>query len=71
MPQTNHNTQVAIYARVSTRDKQDVQNQLGELRQWTKKMGYKIYQRLMKRFKFPGLPPQFLPERQNLGTNSR
>jgi len=43
MPQTNHKTQVAIYARVSTRDKQDVQNQLRELRQWTKKMGYKIY----------------------------
>ncbi len=43
MPQPNHKTQVAIYARVSTRDKQDVQNQLRELRQWTKKMGYKIY----------------------------
>ena len=43
MPKSNHKTQVAIYARVSTRDKQDVQNQLRELRQWTKKMGYKIY----------------------------
>jgi len=29
--------------RVSTKDKQDVQNQLRELRRWTKKMGYKIY----------------------------
>ncbi len=44
MPQTNHITQVAIYARVSTKDKQDVQNQLRELRRWTKKMGYKIHQ---------------------------
>jgi len=44
MPQTNHKTQVAIYARVSTKDKQDVENQLRELRRWTKKMGYKIYQ---------------------------
>ena len=43
MRQTNHKTQVAIYARVSTKDKQDVQNQLRELRRWTKKMGYKIY----------------------------
>ena len=44
MPQTNHKTQVAIYARVSTKDKQDVENQLRELRSWAKKMGYKIYQ---------------------------
>jgi len=44
MPQTNHKTQVAIYARVSTKDKQDVENQLRELRRWAKKMGYKIYQ---------------------------
>ncbi len=43
MPQTNHKTQVAIYARVSTKDKQDAENQLRELRRWTKKMGYKIY----------------------------
>jgi len=44
MVQPNHKIQVAIYARVSTKDKQDVQNQLRELRRWTKKMGYKIYQ---------------------------
>jgi len=44
MPQSNHKTQVAIYARVSTKDKQGRPNQLRELRRWTKKMGYKIYQ---------------------------
>ena len=44
MPLSNHKTQVAIYARVSTKDKQDAENQLRELRRWTKKMGYKIYQ---------------------------
>lgn len=43
MPQTNHKTQVAIYARVSTNDKQNVQNQLMEL-SWTKRMGYQVYQ---------------------------
>ena len=43
MTQTNHKTHVTIYARVSTKDKQDVQNQLRELRCWTKMMGYKIY----------------------------
>ncbi len=43
MSQTNHKTQAAIYARVSTKDKQDIQNQLRELRRWAKKMGYKIY----------------------------
>ena len=44
MTPMNNKTQVAIYARVSTKEKQDVQNQLRELRRWTKKMGYKIYQ---------------------------
>ena len=44
MPQTNHKTQVAIYARVSTKDKQDADNQLRELRRWSRKMGYKIHQ---------------------------
>ena len=39
MPQTKHKTQVAIYARISTKDKQDVENQLRELRHWTKKNG--------------------------------
>ena len=43
MPQTKPKIQVAIYARVSTKDKQDVENQLRELRRWTKKMGYEIY----------------------------
>lgn len=43
MRQTNHKTNVAIYARVSTKAKQDVENQLRELRSWTKKMGHKIY----------------------------
>ena len=28
---------------MSTKDKQDVENQLRELRRWAKKMGYKIY----------------------------
>ena len=37
-------SKVAIYARVSTKDKQDVNNQLRELRSWTKKMDYTIYQ---------------------------
>ncbi len=32
MPQTKPKIQVAIYARVSTKDKQDVENQLRELR---------------------------------------
>ena len=44
MTSKNHKTQVATYARVSTKDKQDVANQLRELHTWTKKMGYKIYQ---------------------------
>ena len=43
MTKSNHKTQVAIYARVSSKDKQDVENQLRELRSWTKKMGHKIY----------------------------
>jgi len=43
MPQTDNKIQIAIYARVSTKDKQDVQNQLRELRRWTKKMAYKVY----------------------------
>ena len=43
MPQSNHKTQVAIYARVSTKDKQDVTNQLRELRHWCRKMNYKVY----------------------------
>jgi len=43
MSQTSHEAKVAIYARVSTKDKQDVENQLQELRLWTEKMDYKIY----------------------------
>ena len=34
---------VAIYARVSTKEKQEVENQLYELRRWCRKMGYKVY----------------------------
>ena len=34
---------VAIYARVSTQDKQDITNQLRELRQWVGRMGYKVF----------------------------
>ena len=43
MSQTNHKTQVGIYARVSTKDKQDVENQLRELQRWVKSKGYKVY----------------------------
>ena len=39
----NPKIHVAVYARVSTKDKQDVENQLRELRLWVRKMGYKIY----------------------------
>ncbi|MCH8957534.1 recombinase family protein [candidate division KSB1 bacterium] len=42
-PKPTTKPKIAIYARVSTKDKQDVQNQLRELRRWAKKMGYKIY----------------------------
>lgn len=34
---------MAIYARVSTKDKQDVANQLHELRAYCKRMGFEIY----------------------------
>ena len=34
---------VAIYARVSTKEKQEVENQLHELRTWCKRMGYNVY----------------------------
>jgi len=44
MSKTKAKTLVAIYARVSTKDKQDVTNQLRELRQWVKRMGYAVYQ---------------------------
>ena len=44
MTENNSKIQVAIYARVSTKGKQDVENQLRELRRWAKKMGYKIHQ---------------------------
>ena len=44
MSQIHHQTQIAIYSRISTKDKQDVLNQLRELRRWAKKMGYKIHQ---------------------------
>jgi len=43
MSQENNKTQVAIYARVSTKDKQDVGNQLRELRSLCKKKDYTIY----------------------------
>lgn len=43
MDRSNNKTLVAIYARVSTKNKQDVTNQLQELRHWCKKMGYTIY----------------------------
>ena len=34
---------VAISARVSTKEKQEVENQLHELRTWCKRMAYNIY----------------------------
>jgi DNA invertase Pin-like site-specific DNA recombinase len=43
MSTLNHKTKVALYARVSTKDKQDVDNQLIELRRWVKNNGYKIH----------------------------
>lgn len=42
--QKNKKILVAIYARVSTKDKQEVQNQLRDLRQWCQRMKYRVYQ---------------------------
>ncbi|NIP22707.1 MAG: recombinase family protein, partial [Phycisphaerae bacterium] len=44
MSSKKNKTQVAIYGRVSTKNKQEVENQLRELRRWVRKMGYNIYQ---------------------------
>jgi DNA invertase Pin-like site-specific DNA recombinase len=41
MPKKKNKTPVAIYVRTSTKDKQEVHNQLRELRRWVKRMGYK------------------------------
>lgn len=43
MSKTREKILVAIYARVSTKDKQDVNNQLRELRQWAKRMRYDVF----------------------------
>ena len=43
MAKPSKHKRVAIYARVSTKDKQDVQNQLRELRQWCKRMNYQVH----------------------------
>jgi DNA invertase Pin-like site-specific DNA recombinase len=43
MRNEQNNTLVAIYARVSTKEKQEIQNQLRELRQWCGRMGHRIY----------------------------
>ncbi len=40
---------VAIYARVSKKEKQEVDNQLFELRSWCERMGHEVYREYIDR----------------------